>query len=517
MVDSRYAEFLRAIGFTLIQPETARGPDRRFAVARNGKPAATLLEIPGTPIDAVNATLGPDTLALYRTLRPLCDIPRMSSLAVAAIINQGVRRMTPGSAFVNVGVWNGFSLLSGMAANPDTPCIGVDNFSERGGPREAFLKRFERRRGPQHHFHYMDYEDYFANHHRGQIGLYLYDGDHAYEHQVRGLQIAEPFFSDDCVVIVDDTNMTDPREGTLDFIAESDRDYELLLDSRTAENGHPTFWNGIMVLQATSTSEAAASTRPPDPGDAASRGGRHGIPIRVAPDSLVSLVVWDPEPEPAALEATIERALAQTWPHVEVLVVNQSPDEHVAEIIRGFEDRVVSIPASSEPGVGPSAGVASSGGDFVGLVDARSDLDEAAVEMALALPRLVRFDRGAVSPHRHLRAGHDIDRAIPEGEAYILVGESSFVAQTIGAGPALALDEQGEDLLDDATALARIEKLSVEGTRFVVFLWTAFSWLSDHPLVERRLRSEGRCLTDNDRVLIFELIGTTSGGRRPTL
>jgi hypothetical protein len=506
MVDRQYAEFLRKIRFTLIQPEMSRGSDFRFVVGRSGKRAATLLEMPGTPIDTHNATLGPETAALYRTLRPLCDIPRMSSHAVAAIINQGARRMAPGSAFVNVGVWHGFSLLSGMAANPETPCIGVDNFSERGDPREAFLERFEQRRGPRHQFFYMGYEDYFANHHRGPIGLYLYDGDHAYDHQVRGLQVAEPFFSDDCVVIVDDTNMTEPRQGTLDFIAQSDRDYALLLDTPTAENGHPTLWNGIMVFQATGAS-GAADRRPPGSVDAPPRSRRQVAPTPVGPDSLVSIVVWDPEPEATALKTTLERALAQTWPHVEVLVVNHSPDKSVAEVIRSFEDRVISIPTSSAPGAGPSVGVASSRGDFVGLVDSHSDLDEAAVEMALALPRLVRFDRGARSPRRPLRAWHDIDRAIPEGEAFILVGETAFVAQTIGPGPALTLIEQGEepDLLDDVAAITRVEKLNDDGTKFIVFLWTAFAWLSDRPLLERRLRSQGRCLLDNERAMVFEM------------
>src|SRR5437870_12416605 len=132
---------------------------------REGRAPATLLELPGTPIDAVNATLGPETAQLYRTLRPLCDIPRLSTYAVAAIINQGVRQMAPESAFVNVGVWNGFSLLSGMVGNPDSVCVGIDNFSEFGGPREAFLERFEARNGQSHHFHDMDYEDYFARRH----------------------------------------------------------------------------------------------------------------------------------------------------------------------------------------------------------------------------------------------------------------------------------------------------------------------------------------------------------------
>ncbi len=77
----------------------------------------------------------------------------------------------------------------------------------------------------------------------------MYDGAHEYHHQVKGLRLAEPFFADDCIVMVDDANWGHTRKATLDFIRESDSDYEMLLDQRTACNGHPTFWNGVMVFQ----------------------------------------------------------------------------------------------------------------------------------------------------------------------------------------------------------------------------------------------------------------------------
>ena len=76
------------------------------------------------------------------------------------------------------------------------------------------MERFERFRGPTHEFHEMDYRDYFANvHGERPIGVYFYDGDHAYEHQLEGLRVAEPYFTDDCVVFVDDTNWAPAAPG----------------------------------------------------------------------------------------------------------------------------------------------------------------------------------------------------------------------------------------------------------------------------------------------------------------
>jgi hypothetical protein len=470
-----------------------------------------MFEVPGTSFDALNTTLGPDTTALYRTLRPACDVPRMSTYAVGAIINRAVRRMSAGSAFVNVGVWRGFSLLSGMAGNPDRECIGIDNFSDFGGPRELFQQRFERFGSARHRFFEMDYEDYFANEHRTPIGVYLYDGDHAYDHQLRGLQVAEPFFADDCVVIVDDTNWAEPREATLDFVAGSDRDYELLLAGRTTENRHPTLWNGVMVLQATGSS-GTRGKRPVDPDRAPPR-TQTAEPVTAGADSLVSLVVCDPDPDAAALERTIERALAQTWPNVEVVVVGHSSDERVAETIRSFEDRIVPISFSGAPGEGLRAGLAASQGEFVALVDCHSELSEVAVRMGLMLPELVRFDSGALRmagegwPYRTLTAGEEIEATIPRGEPYVLVGGRRQLVQTIGPGPAVPLVARGErkDSLDDRAAIARLGQLRAEGAGFVVLLWTVFDWLSERPELEQHLRGECRCLLENDRVMIFEL------------
>jgi hypothetical protein len=172
----------------------------------------------------------------------------MSTYAVATLINKAVHQMPWGTAFVNVGVWHGFSFLAGIAANPDRRCIAIDNFSQYGCPRAEFLKRFEACRSPRHEFHDMDYEDYFADVHAGPIGFYFYDGEHSYRNQLRGLQVAEPFFSHGCVILVDDTNADEPRTATLDFISRSPGTYRVLFDRRTLRNSHPTFWNGVMAF-----------------------------------------------------------------------------------------------------------------------------------------------------------------------------------------------------------------------------------------------------------------------------
>ena len=95
----------------------------------------------------------------------------------------------------------------------------------------------------------MDYLEYFAKVHKGKIGFYIYDGGHLYQDQLKGLQVAEPYFTDNCLVLVDDTNWDDPRQATLDFMKNSPNEYKLLLDVKTFRNGHITYHNGVMIFQ----------------------------------------------------------------------------------------------------------------------------------------------------------------------------------------------------------------------------------------------------------------------------
>jgi hypothetical protein len=223
------------------------------------------LESWNTQVPGVDPELG-------RELRQLTKIPKASTLANGAIIQAAVSAMPPEHAFVNVGVWHGFTFLAGMLGNPDKQCVGVDKFCVRDkvGPRgrqrfrgmsrqlrlqlddwtrQAFYARFERMRSPRHHFYEMDYADYFEYAHRGPIGVYLYDGPHRYRDQLRGLRLAEPYFANGCVVIVDDINAPDNRRATFDFIEWSANRYQVLFDRQTHGDRHPTLWNGLLVFQ----------------------------------------------------------------------------------------------------------------------------------------------------------------------------------------------------------------------------------------------------------------------------
>lgn len=200
----------------------------------------------------------PQTTLEY--LQKICTIPRMSTIAIGALINFIVSQMKDDTAFVNVGVWHGFTLLAGMVNNPQKTCIGVDNFSEYGGPQNEFLDRFATYKSDHHHFFNMGYENYFQSFHKNTpIGFYLYDGDHSQTEQRRGLEIAEPYFADDCIIMVDDINWYAPLAGSLEFMANSVHKYKILVQQHTLHNCHPTYWNGFLLVQKVPSPQATTS------------------------------------------------------------------------------------------------------------------------------------------------------------------------------------------------------------------------------------------------------------------
>lgn len=125
----------------------------------------------GLHIDVLNTHLPDAGTQAGQALRELANIPRMFTIAIGALINKAVAEMSEQHAYLDIGVWNGFTFLSGMVNNPTKTCIGVDNFCTLGGPRDAFIARFEKFKSPRHRFHDMDYRDYFAQSHKEQLGF----------------------------------------------------------------------------------------------------------------------------------------------------------------------------------------------------------------------------------------------------------------------------------------------------------------------------------------------------------
>lgn len=206
----------------------------------------------GETFDICNVILPFDNDHMKEKLADICTIPKMSTFAIGSLINLIVSELLDWECFVNIGVWHGFTFLCGIADNPDKKCIGVDNFSEftANEPKKKFYEKFNKIRSENHTFYEGDCFEYLKNHHIGKIGFYMYDGQHTEESQLKGLKLAEPFFSDNCIILIDDLNQGYPvTESLATFLAESEYEYEVLFEQTTVHSEHPSFWAGIILLQ----------------------------------------------------------------------------------------------------------------------------------------------------------------------------------------------------------------------------------------------------------------------------
>jgi len=116
----------------------------------------------------------------------------------------------------------------------------------------------------------------------------------------------------------------------------------------------------------------------------------------------------------------------------------------------------------------------------------------------------------AESLHQILLACEDLTGLIPSGSSFIFVEWDQWGPGQIVAGcraiPFLERDGRywGKPL-DDLTAIQEIERLRRAGASFMVFGWPAFWWLDYYSDLHRHLRSEFRCVLENERLVVFDL------------
>lgn len=188
-------------------------------------------------------------LWLRERLAQLHFLPAFSAVPIVALLHLAVGAMPSDRVYLNIGVWQGYSFFAAFLEQADKLGIGVDNFSEFGTPQARFYRDFKRfAHAPQQRFYEMDYQDYFARVHREQIGVYFFDGPHTYLDQLQALELADPHLAAGALILIDDFNQAEVRQASQDFLRDHS-DYAVLAALPTAHNGHPTFWNGLLILQ----------------------------------------------------------------------------------------------------------------------------------------------------------------------------------------------------------------------------------------------------------------------------
>lgn len=171
----------------------------------------------------------------------------------------------PNTCYLEIGVFQGLTLVSTALEAPGLPCFGIDNFAtlDPGGKNKAIVdSRIAEFGANNAHLINSDFEaalealgDHIGDR---RVGVYLVDGPHDYRSQLICLTLAQPFLHENAVIIIDDANYPDVRWSTRDFLL-AFPEYRLAFDSYSTD--HPanlgaaekaafekTWLNGVHIL-----------------------------------------------------------------------------------------------------------------------------------------------------------------------------------------------------------------------------------------------------------------------------
>ena len=141
------------------------------------------------------------------------------------------------ACYLEIGVFQGLTLVSTALDAPDLPCYGIDNFrildpnDENLGIVKDRMTTFKTENAKLIN---MDFEaalesleDYIGDR---KVGLYLIDGPHDYRSQLVCLLLAKRHLHDRAVIVIDDANYPDVRMATRDFLL-SHLDFKMIFEA----------------------------------------------------------------------------------------------------------------------------------------------------------------------------------------------------------------------------------------------------------------------------------------------
>jgi Methyltransferase domain len=167
--------------------------------------------------------------------------------------------------YLEVGVFQGLTLISAASVLERTLAYGIDNFAQFDPDKTNYRMIIERSQAnnlANIRIINADYEDALENltRHIGnaKIATYFVDGPHDYRSQFMCLQLIRPYLSDRAVIVVDDCNYRHVRLANRDFLV-SNPQFKLLfeaytkchpnnMDKKAVEEARRGWWNGINIM-----------------------------------------------------------------------------------------------------------------------------------------------------------------------------------------------------------------------------------------------------------------------------
>jgi len=170
-----------------------------------------------------------------------------------------------GGLYLEVGVFQGLTLISTACALDGGEAFGIDNFAQFDASKKnqaIIQKRMEANEVNNANLINRDYEDALEDLKaiRGEkkIGVFFVDGPHDYRSQAICLHLIKPHLSESAVIVIDDCNYRHVRLANRDFLV-SNPEFKLIFESYTrCHPGNMTkeeenearrgWWNGVNVI-----------------------------------------------------------------------------------------------------------------------------------------------------------------------------------------------------------------------------------------------------------------------------
>jgi predicted O-methyltransferase YrrM len=160
----------------------------------------------------------------------------------------------PSTRYLEIGTWYGSSSISALYGNSVNATF-IDNWSQFGGNKNILISALEKYKG-SNQYTLIESDSWQVDHSRiGLFDVYLYDGGHSYTDQYKGISQYIQHLKDGCIVMIDDWNWADVRNGTLD--AFRDLNIEIvhtreivndLKDFNINDRRNAPWWNGIGIF-----------------------------------------------------------------------------------------------------------------------------------------------------------------------------------------------------------------------------------------------------------------------------
>jgi predicted O-methyltransferase YrrM len=176
------------------------------------------------------------------------------------------------SCYLEVGVYQGLTLLSVAKEIAPLQAYGIDNFAyfDKEGKNFGIVKeRIKKLNLTNVNIINKDYEDALENidsELKGKkVGVYFIDGPHDYRSQLMCLQLIKPHLTDNAIIVVDDSNYRHVRQANRDFL-KTHPEFKLAFQSYT--DVHPLnlsteqrkenekgWWDGVNIIVKDSNNE----------------------------------------------------------------------------------------------------------------------------------------------------------------------------------------------------------------------------------------------------------------------